>query len=545
MPPRLRVVAVTGAAPAPVHRVFLKRLLGDPSVELVGVVADVGAPARETLVGWATTVDTARALRWPARERLGTTAFERLALGLFAASHPRAAAPLPGDDAALERTRVVRARVEDLGSEPGLGAVRALHPHVLLLVGVSDVPAAVARIPVLGALALEGRLDVAGDTGWPSAATVSVRDLVRPSVTVGTSTILVDECDTLESLAMKADLVALSLFHDAVGALAQGRRRFTAPLLVPPAPAAPPRARLRRRLERRARRTMPLLRARASVASRGRVFAQYAALLPRLLLARRRLERAGRAPVCIFAYHAVGNQPVNHLCVPLQDFVRHVEFLRSYVPLVSLDEAVERVRAGKNDDLCAAITFDDGYAENAWAVEYLRQFDVPAAFFVSIGHVRDGSAFAHDTRRGYRGAAPMSEDDVRRLTAEGFVIGSHGIYHEDFGLLDALDADWVLAESRRLITESCGQSPEHFAFPHGHAVNIPRHAYEAALRHYRYVYSASGGYNFPSTTARHFRRLGVPADLLELARMLDGYVGLWGGLAGDAWAVSLHDRPPY
>ena len=88
---------------------------------------------------------------------------------------------------------------------------------------------------------------------------------------------------------------------------------------------------------------------------------------------------------------------VNHMSLSLVQFAAQIQFLKRYWELLPVTKAVERLRAAENDHIAVAITFDDGYRDNAWAVEYLRYFGVPATFFISTGHVRDGSAFAHFT----------------------------------------------------------------------------------------------------------------------------------------------------
>ena len=197
------------------------------------------------------------------------------------------------------------------------------------------------------------------------------------------------------------------------------------------------------------------------------MFLQYLLLLPWLLHRRRTLVGERRAPLGIFFYHVVGNCPINHMCLPLEAFVRQIEFLRRYYGVLSLDDVVDRVRSGTNDRLATAITFDDGYQQNKWAVEYLRYYDIPAAFFVSMGHIADGTPFEHDRRRGFEQARPMLEPEVSRLASDGFLVGSHGLYHEDFGTLDSASADRVLRESRERVERLCGRAPEYFSFPKG------------------------------------------------------------------------------
>jgi peptidoglycan/xylan/chitin deacetylase (PgdA/CDA1 family) len=241
----------------------------------------------------------------------------------------------------------------------------------------------------------------------------------------------------------------------------------------------------------------------------------------------------------------VANRSANHMCLPLEAFVSQVEFLGRYYEIVSLDEAVRRVDADTNDRLAVSITFDDGY-DSSWAVEYLTYFQIPAGFFVSIGHVRDGRPFDHDRRRGFAEAYPMREGDVRRLVSEGFVVGSHGIYHEDFGQLDLVTADHVLQESRQLIGQVAGELPEHFSFPNGQrGRNLSAQTFALATKHYRFVYLADGGYNFPHPGRRHFLRIGSPTGVLELATIMDGYTGFRQCVTGNAWGLKTDTLPPY
>src|SRR5262249_16000784 len=213
--------------------------------------------------------------------------------------------------------------------------------------------------------------------------------------------------------------------------------------------------------------------------------------------------------------------------------------------LISLDEMVERLRSGKNERVSASITFDDGYKDNAWAIEYLQYFGIPASFFVSVGHIRDGSAFEHDHRRGFHGAPPISQADVRRLASEGFIVGSHAIYHEDFGRLDAVTADAVLRESREAIGHLTERAPEHFSFPKGQwGTNITVETFAAAKKYYPYLYSAYGGYNHPRVNRRHFSRIANPTALLELVMTMDGYSGFRRCLRGDAWGIETDARVP-
>ena len=561
---RLRVVVFTRGPLAPINRVFFERLARDPLLDVAAIVVDeyqrpqtsfitrVARGVREDGLPW---------LAFKLRSTLGSLV-RSLTLRLFERVHGRAR---PAESyATLElRTGVPVYRVPDIHNDESLDLIRSLRPQLGMIVGGRILRDAVITIPEYGTLNIHKRkvpeYRGGGPVGYweilagePSIGITIhyATSQVDAGPVLAEATIPIEVCDTLESLRIKADLLGARIYHETVRRFAVGLRQGvpqdTSHGTTYRAPSELKVWRLQRRLERKAAAAMPLLRTRPSWPVRLRVLAQYVAMLPGLLGVKKRLVREHRAPICILFYHVVANRPLNHMCLPLEAFVRQVEFLHRYYAVVSLDEAVERLGSGKNDQVAAAITFDDGYRDNAWAIEYLRYFGIPAGFFVSIGHVRDGSAFEHDRRRGFEGAVPMSEDELRRLVAEGFIVGSHGVHHEDYGALDPATGDRLLRESRELIREVCGQPPAHFSFPKGQrGLNITEESFALATKHYPYVFSAYGGYCFPQVGRRHFLRVCHPTDERELAMLMDGYTGFRQCLAGNAWGLKTEALAPY
>jgi peptidoglycan/xylan/chitin deacetylase (PgdA/CDA1 family) len=527
------VAVLAPSAPGPVAAALVARLARHPSLD-VSVVVDDSAPAPGTPLA------PREALRRAARG---------LAQRVFELMHPSRDERV--EDVAL-RAGARAYRVGALrGAEAG-ALLRGLRPAIAVVLG--DVVPSAATLTAAHTVVAPGAAPT-DDRGTPALIVGAHR--VTSEGALGDAlvheVVPVDVGDTEASVAIKADLVAAELCERAVRRLVDGPGAVDASTIE--SASATPSARAMtlphavRRLRRVLRDREPVMRAvwpRRRWPVQARLLAQYAAMLPLLRRTRARLVREARAPVCIFFYHLVANRPLNHLCLPLEAFVAQVAFLRRYFAIVSLEQAVERVRAGKNEAICAALTFDDGYHDNGWAIRYLNFLGVPAAFFVSIGHVLDGTAFAHDRRRGHDGARPMSDADVRRLSSDGFLVASHALHHEDFGELDDGAAARVLRESRELVSRVSGQAVHHFSFPRGQrGVNITEAALRLAMQEYPYVYSAYGGYNLPATDRRHFVRLGAPVDVLDLAMTMDGYRGLRACLRGDAWGVRSHDAPPW
>jgi len=563
----LRVVVFTAGPLASINQVFFQRLASDPLLDFRGVIVDEYQRPRKPLV-----MRLLRGLReegWPwlwFKVATGLAALiQRAALSLFERAHRRR-----GRDESYEtfsrETGISVYRVHDIHQEESLRLIRLLQPQLGVIVGGRILHDAVTTIPEYGTLNIHKRKVPEYRGGGPMgywevlAGERSIGVTIHYAISqvdagniLGEATIPIEECDTLKSLKIKADILGAQLYHDTIRSVALGLRKGTPQDTsrgkTYRAPSEFKVWQLEKHLKQKAAKVMPCLRGRPPWLVRMRLLVQYVMLLPLLLAVRKRLRTRHSSPVCIFFYHVVANHPVNHMCLPFEVFVEQIEFLRRYWAIIPLDEAIERLRSGKNDEIAVAITFDDGYKDNAWAIEYLRYLGVPATFFISIGHVRNGSSFQHDLRRGFTDAAPLSLTELQRLASAEFTIGSHGLYHEDFGALDSEAADHALRESRRLITEVTGQTPTHFSFPKGQRVtNITPDSFALALRHYRYVYSAYGGYNFPCPERRHFLRMGNPVGVLELAMSMDGYNGYTGlrqCLSGNAWGLKTDALSPY
>ena len=561
---KLPLVVFTAGPLTAINRVFFERLTRDPQLELSAIIVDDHPGPRGSQAAGAVRGLRTDGFAWFAfrvRSTLGAL-LRMMAVWLFERMHRRSAQQ--ESYRLLQRSMGIRVyRMSDIQSEASLALIRSLRPHLGVIVGSLVLGDDVLTIPEHGVLSLhKGTTPGHGHDGlagyWESLAgdasvDVAVHHMaprVNASATrAAEATIPIEICDTLESLQIKADLVGARILYHAIRSFASGMRQgIEKARPVGPLDQAPHEVgvwRIEQRMRRRAAMMMPALRRRTRWPVSARLFLQYIVLLPMLLAVRNRLIRRRLAPICIFFYHVVANSPVNHLCLPLEEFVRQIEFLRRYYTLVSLPEAVAQLRSGKNDRIAASITFDDGYRDNVWALEYLRYFEIPACFFVSVGHIRDATAFEHDRRRGFEAAQPMSVADLRQLASDGFVVGSHGIYHEDFGRIDPATAERTLRESGELITQICGRVPEHFSFPKGHPENMTSESVFLAMKYYPYVYSAHGGYCFPHAGRRHFPRTGHPTSLLELAMVMDGYTGLRACLSGYIWGLKTDGVGPY
>jgi len=99
----------------------------------------------------------------------------------------------------------------------------------------------------------------------------------------------------------------------------------------------------------------------------------------------------------IFLYHRIASPEHDPfaLSVGASQFQDHLDILRSYCQLVTLDDLLDTSRATR--PILASITFDDGYTDNlTTASPILRRAGIPATFFICTGYLADIRGFWWD-----------------------------------------------------------------------------------------------------------------------------------------------------
>ena len=96
-------------------------------------------------------------------------------------------------------------------------------------------------------------------------------------------------------------------------------------------------------------------------------------------------------PIIILLYHRVTDlsDDPEMLAVSPGNFRHHMEFLKQQFPIVRFEEDWSDLKKP-----AVAITFDDGYADNALeALPILEEVGIPATFFVSTGNLGTNHEF--------------------------------------------------------------------------------------------------------------------------------------------------------
>lgn len=250
-------------------------------------------------------------------------------------------------------------------------------------------------------------------------------------------------------------------------------------------------------------------------------------------LLRRSSPAGGRGRLSVLIFHRVHARPDPLLPgeVDAIRFDRLCGWLRGWFNVLPLDQAVQHLRTGSLPERAAAITFDDGYADNHdVAMPILRRHGLTATFFIATGYL-DGGRMWNDTiieavraspldaldagpmldqptlpvslgtledrRRAIdlligqikylqpqvrqrcvdllavalRVAPPttlmMSADQVRSLSRGGMQIGAHTVTHPILRGLPESVAAHEIGESRRVLEHLIDQRVGLFAYPNG------------------------------------------------------------------------------
>jgi peptidoglycan/xylan/chitin deacetylase (PgdA/CDA1 family) len=226
---------------------------------------------------------------------------------------------------------------------------------------------------------------------------------------------------------------------------------------------------------------------------------------------RRRWAAAGRLPVVVFYWHRIADDCATPWTVSNALFAEEIRWLKKRFPLVSLEEAQQRLRRGDNRQTCVSITFDDGYADNCLeAMPLLIEEEIPCTYFVTVQNVVTGETFLHDLKLGQR-LAPNTPEQLRAMAAAGIEIGAHAFSHTSLGQIsDPLALCHEVFVAKEELQKAVGRPVRYFAFPYGLHEDLSAAAFGLAEKAgYAGVCSAYGGFNFPKDDPFHLQRISA------------------------------------
>ena len=137
------------------------------------------------------------------------------------------------------------------------------------------------------------------------------------------------------------------------------------------------------------------------------------------------LDLVGPRALSVLAYHRVLAQrdPLLPDEPEAADFEARMRWVKENFNVLSLPEAVQRLREDSLPKRALAITFDDGYADNyRIALPILRRLELPATFFIATGFL-DGGCMFND----------VVIEAVRRATEPDLALDDLGFGHHPLG----------------------------------------------------------------------------------------------------------------
>jgi peptidoglycan/xylan/chitin deacetylase (PgdA/CDA1 family) len=557
-----RIVIFTSASPSDLRH-FLWRLRVDlPDVDVAGVLYETGRPS----LPLSRRLERARRhlgdvdfLRYTASRATGRArrVLEGLATRALRAVHATPRRPNPGalaldelvasDEGAGIPFHVTsdlhdaasRAFVAGLGADLGvIYGTRILKPELFTIPRLGSINIHKHKVPDYRGSGAPGLWELRDGATEQTVTVHRVTREVDAGAVLGERSFPIEPLDTLASVGLKANLVAIDCLVDVIRAESRGES------VERPQPAGgrvfkgyqphqiwaiereigARRAAYRPTLGRSVLRLIPRL-----------------AALPWLAVRNARRAREKRFPVVVLFHHLVSDRQ-KFMGMPTDQFLRHVRFLKEHYRIVSLPEAVRLLESGEVDVPTVALTFDDGYAENFLGLRAVVEAEnVPVTMFVSTRHVTDRSEFQHDVDADERGFPALSWDEVRYFDRHGVCVASHTRTHFDCGSVDEERLRDEIAGSLEDLRRELGHDVLEFSFPKGHPENMSEPARRIARETYPYVFSASGGVNVgPIEPGAMLKRSCHPESLVELELVMQSLLDFDGGLG--EWAGGLARR---
>jgi peptidoglycan/xylan/chitin deacetylase (PgdA/CDA1 family) len=170
---------------------------------------------------------------------------------------------------------------------------------------------------------------------------------------------------------------------------------------------------------------------------------------------RRRFRTNGR----IFALHSLQPRFLDFGAVSVKTLEYILQECRNRgLHIGTISEAIRR-----NDTV--AITFDDGYDDVLQILPLLGEQRMPMTVFVPTAFIGKTNSWDNFLLRNKR--LHLSEDQIKRLAAEGVEFGSHSHRHRDLSRLSDDEIEEELRSSKSILETLTGKEVKYIAYPFG------------------------------------------------------------------------------
>lgn len=178
-----------------------------------------------------------------------------------------------------------------------------------------------------------------------------------------------------------------------------------------------------------------------------------------------------------------------------------------------------------------AVTFDDGFVSAVQnALPVLLERKIPVTIFVSTACIGQPCSWIVNEGDPDHKELILSSEEIRNLSEQGVVIGSHSVSHRPLTTLSEREAWQELVESKDKLELITGLPVDMFSFPHGDYISeIVNLAIQAGYRHGFTIVP-----RFATTKAEESLRGRIKASPTDWRiefwlKLRGGYCWLWAG----------------
>jgi peptidoglycan/xylan/chitin deacetylase (PgdA/CDA1 family) len=181
------------------------------------------------------------------------------------------------------------------------------------------------------------------------------------------------------------------------------------------------------------------------------------------------LVRPSDSGVVLLVFHSITPTPRFKIDATPEHLENTIEAIRdSGRSIISLTEAVDRLRQNRIDGGYVVLTFDDGYKDfRERAMPVLRRLESPATVSILPRYVGTQEPFDFETGSGRRS---MSWKELRRLLendGDQVTIANHSYRHSNFSQLSVEEARHDIERSQQAIEDHLGFAARYFTYPFG------------------------------------------------------------------------------
>lgn len=176
-------------------------------------------------------------------------------------------------------------------------------------------------------------------------------------------------------------------------------------------------------------------------------------------------QLAGNKRIPILMYHSISDDkenelhPYYHVNTSPTVFERHMRYLHENNYSVINLEDLEKSFPTQDSSKYVVITFDDGFRDfYTTAFTILKRYGFSATVFLPTG-------FIHQERSSFKGKECMTWDEVRTLSRQGIIFGSHTVTHPQLKDLSAKEIEHEIKSSKENIKDKTGIIVESFSCP--------------------------------------------------------------------------------